>query len=199
MGNKLYTIKKNEMPTTFTLLRHAQGTHNVNHFNKQSQYNDPIYIDAELTQEGMNQAVAARNTLSKEFDAIYCSPLRRCRSTLLGVLPDSQNRIVIVDDRLIEQPCGVNICNKRFERNSVVESCPPLWNVDNVSATNPFLIKSPDEDKKKIYNFTKEVRAKYPNGHVLIVAHCEWINRWSQMFQMRHANLENCEHMTVSL
>jgi len=187
------------MPTTFTLLRHAQGTHNVNYFQKQSQYNDPIYIDAELTQEGIQQTIQARQSIVQEFDAIYCSPLRRCRSTLVGVLPDSANQVVFVDDRLIEQPCGVNLCNKRLEKSKVVESCPPLWNVDNVSAINPFLIKSTEEDKKKIYNFTKEIRTKYPNGNVLVVAHCEWINRWSQMFQMRHANLENCEYMTVTV
>ena len=103
--------------TTFVLLRHAQGTHDVNYFKKESPNTDPMYIDAELTQAGKLQTTQTRSKLQDmQFDAIFCSPLRRCRSTLIGVVPKSMDRKVQLDDRLIEQPACSNICNTRLDK-----------------------------------------------------------------------------------
>ena len=188
------------MPTTCIFLRHAQGTHNVNSFKKLNQYNDPVYIDAELTNEGVQQTIQIRQQFQDiQFDAIFCSPLRRCRSTLVGVLPKSIDFPVQVDDRLIEQPTHNNICNKRFEKDILQQTCPKLWNLENVSETNPFRETTEEEDRKKMQEFTKYVRATYPDSTILIVSHWEWINRWMKMYQLKHTSLDNCEYVTVTL
>lgn len=187
------------MPTTFVLLRHAQGTHNVDSFKKGGRhYNDPVYLDAELTREGIQQAIQTREKLKDYyFDAIYCSPLRRCRSTLIGVIPSSPNLPVILDDRLLEQPYGENICDKRLEREEVVRTSPTPWIADKVAVQNPFTELSYVDNPQR--SFTSEVRRKFPEGTVLVVSHSEWIRRWMRMFQMKHAELGNCEYIEVTL
>lgn len=114
------------MPTTLIFMRHAQATHNVDYYQKGTgRYTDPVYLDAELTDTGLQQALAIQDVFKdKTFDAIYCSPMRRCRATLLSSMPSAEGRCVHVVDALIEQPAGHNICDKRLERDFVVAPCP---------------------------------------------------------------------------
>ena len=184
------------MPTTFVLMRHAQGTHNVDFFNigGAEQWTHPIYIDAELTEVGIQQAAAAQEELAKyTFDAIYCSPMRRTRATLLGAYPASRDLPVIVDDRAIEQPQGMNSCDQRLERDIVCADCPPSWNTENVGVVNPFF-NPIDCSVEHQTTFTEEIKNKYPDGTVLIVAHGTWIYNWLLTFtSLPRQMLRNCE------
>lgn len=195
-------ITKNKMPTTFVLIRHAQGTHNVDFYNigGAEQWRHPIYKDAELTELGVQQARAAQEELAKyKFDAIYCSPLRRTRATLLGAYPASRDLPVIVDDRAIEQPQGMNTCDLRLERDFVCADCPPAWNTENVAVINPFFdpIERSEEHQK---TFTEEIIKAHPNGTVLIVSHGTWIYNWLITFKSLPRNmLANCEIVVADI
>lgn len=184
------------MPTRFVLIRHAQGTHNVDFYKigGQEQWTHPIYIDAELTEIGVQQAASVQEELAKyTFDAIYCSPLRRTRATLLGAYPASRDLPVIVDDRAIEQPQGMNSCDQRLERDVVCADCPSAWNTDGINVINPFFdpIDRSFESQKTL---TEEITKKYPEGTVLIVAHGTWIYNWLITFKsLPRPMLNNCE------
>lgn len=190
------------MPTTFVLMRHAEGTHNVDFFKigGKEQWTHPIYTDAELTENGIKQAAAAQETLKPYvFEAIYCSPLRRARATLLGAYPEAQNLPVIVDDRAIEQPQGMNSCDKRLERDMVIADCPPSWNTDNIGITNPFFQEF-DMSLEHLQCFTEDIQKAHPNGTVLVIAHGTWIHNWLLTFRgFSRPMLANCEIIVVTL
>lgn len=185
------------MPT-FVFVRHAQGYHNVDG-NKRGNiaYSDPKHIDASLTELGILQS-KIKNLPYEKFDAIYCSPMKRCRQTLLNIYQQSEKLPVVVDDRLIEQPQGLYLCNKRVEKHEMLLSIPMAWNTDNVSDKNPFIL-NPELDRYKIKSFTKMICEKYPSGIILIVSHGVWIQNWLKMYNNNNKFLDNCESIIVTL
>ena len=188
------------MTTTIYFLRHAQGTHNVDFFNKGSgQYTDPVYLDAELTEEGVRQTEAARvEYKDMKFDAIYCSPLRRCRATLLGVYPAAADMNVQVTDSLLEHPTGFNLCDKRLERDMVVSTCPVTWNCDDVSAENPFAKCSETALIRQAVDFIETIKREHANETVLCVTHYTWVYNMSRVEISEHVSLGNCEHLKIA-
>jgi broad specificity phosphatase PhoE len=180
-----------KMPVNLVFVRHAQGTHNkMANVIGAGAYNDPINLDAELTPLGVSQTL--ENRLFEKFDAIYCSPLRRCRNTLLGVYPLSESYPVVLDDRLMEQPCGGNICDKRLEKNEILSSFPKTWDHSNVSETYDWALNY-DADHAKIASFTEDLKNKHDGQTVLIVSHGTWIYRWFLTMKSIVVNLENCK------
>jgi broad specificity phosphatase PhoE len=186
------------MPTNFVFVRHAEGYHNLDEkIRGDISFTDPINLDAILTDYGINQAKS--NTFGDEkFDAIFCSPMRRCKQTLLNMYPRSQSLPVIVDDRLIEQPQGKNISNKRLEKNDPKSYTPMRWNTNLVSETNPFVVDV-DKDIENIMTFTKLIKDTYPNGKVLIVSHGKWIHNWLMIYKNKSKWINNCECIRESL
>jgi probable phosphoglycerate mutase len=185
------------MPVNLIFIRHAQGTHNkIASSIGAGSYNDPINIDAELTPLGLKQTID--NRLFEEFDAIYCSPLRRCRHTLLGVYPLSETLPVILDDRLMEQPCGGNICDRRLEKSEILPTFPPSW--DHSKVLDKYLwIKDIDKDIEKIKSFTEELKNKHQNQNILIVSHGTWIYRWFALMKYESVILDNCKVARTTL
>jgi broad specificity phosphatase PhoE len=187
------------MPTTIILLRHAQGTHNADTFNKGvDRYTDPVYLDAELTEEGIKQTQDVRATLQNDqFDAIYCSPLRRTRKTLLGVYPQSEQIPVNLVDALLEQPAGHNICDKRLEKSDI--QVPERWDCSGVADVNPFVKKPHAAALQEIRQFTEQIRSLYPNGTVLFVTHYNWIYNWTKIYTDKGESVGNCEMLRIIL
>ena len=179
------------MPTTILFVRHAQGTHNLcAELHGDKGYSDPQYLDAELTPKGIRQTT--ENRLFEKFDAIYCSPMRRCRQTLLGIYPLSKDLPVIMDDRLVEQPCGYNICDRRLDKSEIIQSFPPSWDHTHVADVYPWLIDE-KADEEKIWTITKELLDKHQNQTILVVCHGTWIHRWFKLFTNTVTPwLENC-------
>ena len=176
------------MPIKLTFVRHAQGTHNV------SDYTAYENFDAELTDVGHQQT--RDNMITDNFDAIYCSPLRRCRSTLLGMYPASKHMNIQLDDRLMEHPCGVNICDKRLEKRDMI--FPKDWDATMVSEITPWEINQ-DADIEKIKSCTNDLIKKH-NGHrVLVVSHSQWIFRWFKIYANQDVYLENCKSAFVDI
>lgn len=186
------------MPTTLVFMRHAQATHNVDYYGKGTgRYTDPVYLDAELTDEGLKQATAMQDVFKDmKFDAIYCSPMRRCRATLLSSMPAAEGLCVHVADALIEQPAGHNICDKRLERDFVVASCSSLWNCDGVGLVNPFMKRSGLEEKKAIVDFIDSIKGH--GGTILVVTHYTWIYNMTKLMLGHHVSLDNCGLVQIS-
>ena len=186
------------MPTTFVFVRHAEGYHNVDEKRRGNlSYYDPINIDAELTDFGINQAKS--NTLGDEyFDQIFCSPMRRCKQTLLNIYPKSQTERVIVDDRLIEQPQGDHLSDKRLDKNDYTSYTPMRWNTRLVSEINPFKLDR-EKDEINIINFTKFIQAKYSNCKILIITHGRWLNNWFKIYKNQNKWFNNCECVRITL
>jgi broad specificity phosphatase PhoE len=176
------------MPLKLLFVRHAQGTHNV------SDYTDPANFDAELTEVGHQQT--KENQINGPFDTIYCSPLRRCRSTLLGINPNSENINVILDDRLMEQPCGINICDKRIEKADMI--LPKDWDTSRVSEITPWE-RNDDSDIEKIKSFTNDILTSHYNQTILIVSHSQWISRWFKIYTGEDVYLDNCKSISVNV
>jgi broad specificity phosphatase PhoE len=170
------------MKTQFLFVRHAQGTHNV------SFCNDPRNFDALLTQVGDQQTL--ENKLNERFDMIFCSPLRRCRSTLLGIYPESEFLPVVLDDRLMELPSGINICDKRIDKKWMI--IPSTWNSEKVSDITPWH-SDVNADLERIKSFIQDVLANYAGKNILIVSHFNWINTWFRLYKNENVELDNCK------
>jgi probable phosphoglycerate mutase len=184
--------------TILIFVRHAQGYHNVDGIKRgRLAYNDPIHLDAELTLFGIQQA--KENSLeNQQFDAIYCSPMRRCRQTLLYMYPISAKLPVIVDDRLIEQPQGKNMCDKRIEKHEMLMTTPMSWNTDLVSQKNPFILNE-SIDERNMDSFTEEVKNRYPDGKILIITHGVWIKNWLSTHGYKSRYINNCEIVRMKI
>jgi broad specificity phosphatase PhoE len=186
------------MPTTFVFFRHAQGYHNVDgKIRGDLAYHDSKNMDAMLTEYGIKQALSY-NLGNETFDEIYSSPMRRCKQTLLGIYPISQSLPVIVDDRLIEQPQGRHISDKRLDKNDPSSYTPIRWNTQLVSNINPYTLDI-NKDIRKMKEFTKSVQDKYPNGKVLVVTHGRWLHNWFMIYKNETKWIENCECIRVVL
>lgn len=62
--------------------------------------------DGQLTELGMRQAAALGHRLrTVQFDAVYCSDLKRCRDTLTAMFPAQQT--AVFDPRLREKSSGI--------------------------------------------------------------------------------------------
>lgn len=196
----------------FTFLRHGHATHNRDaEMYGESAYFDVNNADSQLTPKGIQQANTLHQNFEKlsVFDYIYCSPLRRCRETLLLVIPEANTYPVILDDRIME-PQGMAICNKRIEKHELIKTVSTEWNLDNVNNVNPYYIYNEGYDvsqeggpkklfQEKIENFLNDVRstvselpADKKDVNILVVSHHDWILTCSRLLENREIRLENC-------
>ena len=182
----------------FIFIRHAQATHNVAaDLYGQNAYMDPAHRDAPLTDEGLLQTSRVRRERGADFigssgeltpAVIYCSPLLRCRQTLLGVIPAAEGWPVRLDDRLMEPQS--HVCNHRIERADLRRVCPSVWNLDGVAEVNPK--DAPESIVARIRAFTADVLARHPGQRVLVVSHFTWIQNWFRIFKKEKVEPPNC-------
>jgi broad specificity phosphatase PhoE len=187
----VYFIKE-EMPRIY-FLRHAQATHNLAALSEgPAAYHDIVHRDAALTDTGHEQAFNV-NFGETVFDAIYCSPLRRCRQTLLNAVPAAVSRTVCLDDRLME-PQGSHICNWREAADVVAHEVPAAWRLDGVAKGAPWQTETRQEFRKRIIHFTEDL-TYVPAASILVVAHHEWICDWFGMYAGTEIRLGNAEYV----
>jgi broad specificity phosphatase PhoE len=193
--------------TIFVFVRHGQATHNLSRA-----YWDPREQDAALTPEGVRQAYDLRaDRLADRCDAIWCSPLQRCRYTLKTLLGDmSRIARIHLDDRLME-PQGDAIVNRRPELGDLRVQVTANWNLDGVGAMNPFDLwvegGSVGEEghtgfDRRVRAWTEEMCRRWPEGRLLVVTHHDWILSWFRQFgredQVR-VSLGNGEWVTAKI
>lgn len=174
-------------------IRHGEATHNVDAMLRgATAYSDPIHLDSELTDNGQSQVIAARSGVPRNFAAIYCSPLRRCRQTLMGVGAVGR---VFLDDRLME-PQGDHVCNRRIERDSLIKVVPAEWDLTGVASVNLFDAGSetPSIFSARVRAVTAAIVARHTDDEqIFIVAHHDWIRAWFREHLGRSVSLRNAE------
>jgi broad specificity phosphatase PhoE len=175
---------------TFVFMRHGEATHNVAAWTDgEAAYQDPAHADATLTDTGRGQCAASGARLIElgPYNAVYCSPLRRCRASLLSAIPEAAAWPVMLDDRLME-PQGFHICNRRRNRVTVREDSPTVWSTHDICSINPYTRWREIEGSAsphfyaRVREFTDAVLASKAE-RVLIVSHHEWIRRWFEIYQ----------------
>jgi broad specificity phosphatase PhoE len=181
--------------TTVYLLRHGHAYNNI----RETVVSADLLSDAALTDIGKDQALLLKPQLNKlKIAAIYCSPLKRCRQTLIAGYPRSVYIDVTLDDRCLEHPYGIHICNRRAERLELLGSVPRKWDLSKVAEQNPHRVLSKSDEYQIIHDFGKEILKTHPGQAVLIVSHGRWISRFLKIFcGIAKVVISNCECLEI--
>ena len=120
--------------------------------------------DIELNQTGIEQAKIAKNKLENEkIDLIICSPLKRAKQTA-EIINEGRNIPLIIDDRIAERDFG------EFEgKNKSEFSFEDFWSYKK--AENYEKAEKIQDFFERIYNFLDDIKEKYKDKRILIVAH----------------------------
>lgn len=139
-------------------VRHGQT--NWNQQNKMQGGNS----DIPLNQTGEEQAKETKNKLENvDYDIVICSPMKRAIQTA-EIINQEKNKEIIIDERIRERKLG------KLEGNNVTEETEKkIWNYE-------LNYKIPEGEnlhdfEKRILNFLTEIKQKYKNKKILIVAH----------------------------
>jgi broad specificity phosphatase PhoE len=189
-------------------LRHAQATHNSDAARRgDCAYFDPANADAAIDDTGMAQLYVCKYPLPA-CNAIYCSPLRRCRQTLIGILPEAISRPVHLDDRLME-PQGQAVCNKRLDCAELSGSVPASWYLTGVGDVNPFDVVDEGYSSKvgvttgfadRIRAFTDSLLDTHSDDQtILVVTHNDWITTWFELYSREAVAPRHCELIGVKV
>jgi broad specificity phosphatase PhoE len=171
-------------------MRHGFATHNL----AQQQHGDiaytlPDYEDAELTQEGIKQAMAV--TLPYPIHTYYCSPLTRCIQTLIYAVPSNVN--IFLDDRLME-PQGFHICNKRKEKKVIAERKEKIFDLTNVHDQYIFEKETEADVDYRVRSFMNMLHeTTNPSDTVLVITHHDWLQRFYKIYEHQNVSFKNCE------
>ena len=122
--------------------------------------------DVELTEKGIQQAKDLTSHIHEyPIDIIISSPLKRAKQTA-QILAEPLGKEVILDNRLREQNYGLYE-GKPYD--AVFQELMP-------EARKQFACKAKTGESlfhviQRVYNLLDEIKQKYPNQNVLIVAH----------------------------
>ena len=180
-------------------IRHGFAKHNEAYRKYgYSIYNDPKYEDAGLCQLGITQAKNTKSQLDNiNFDYVFCSPLVRCIQTCCHLI---DGKDIVLDDNLTELQS--HICNKRKHIDDLIQY------VDLNHKNNVFDFSS----LKKNFEYNTDHQGKLSEFHekllslktnrpinILIVSHCDWMNKYFQYFHDKKIIASNCEIVQVCL
>lgn len=116
--------------------------------------------DLELNDNGIEQANDIRKVIeNKNIDIIIVSPLKRAIQTA-EIINVNMQKEVIIDERIMETNFG-NLEGKVYSED--------YWNLDfDYKSINGENIS---DFQKRIYDFIEDIKNKYKEKNVLIVAH----------------------------
>jgi len=116
--------------------------------------------DYDLNSNGIKQAEAIRNKLAEEdFDIIISSPLKRAKHTA-EIINELKKLDIIFDDRIIERNYG-QLEGQLFNKNY----CNLDYDFESIGG------ESIDTYKARLKDFIFEIKEKYYDKKVLVVAH----------------------------
>lgn len=143
------------MPT-LVFVRHAETE-----FNREQKFTGRI--DCNITQEGFEQAKKILSDDDKNFDYIYCSPLKRTSQTLEAIIPGSKP---IIDERIIEVSIG------DWEGKKVDTLDEKLLELYGKGRYTPPNSETVSEIDKRVCDFVESLFDLYHcNEKILIVTH----------------------------
>lgn len=120
--------------------------------------------DIPLNEKGLEQALITKENLTDiKVDMIFCSPLIRAKQTA-EIINSDRNLEVIFDERLRERDYGEfeGTSKSSFDYN---EFWAYTKNKSYEKAENVQVFFS------RIYNFLDEIKERYPDKNILVVAH----------------------------
>jgi broad specificity phosphatase PhoE len=142
-----------------TLLRHGETKENVEHI-IQGQ------LPGQLTDAGRQQAVQAAQTLKDEqFDAVYCSDLRRCLDTAQPIMQYHSGTLFITDTLLRERMGG------SFEGKPATGEHADFNRPDWYTSRMPGGGESWEDTRLRQIPLLNRLLDEYPNGSLLIITH----------------------------
>ena len=119
--------------------------------------------DCNITQEGFEQAKKLLQEDEKNFDYIYCSPLKRTTQTLEAIIPGS---VPIVDERIIEISIGEWEGKRKdsFDKDLVALYSAGQYTPPGAETTS--------QVDRRVCDFVKNLFDTYKNDEkILIVTH----------------------------
>lgn len=139
-------------------IRHGQTILNNQHkFNGES--------DEELNENGLAEAQKAGEFFKdKKVDLIYCSPLTRTRQTL-AQLNLSQDIPVVYDSRLVERKVG-KLLGVEINDNNLQNIYLNRYSKAKIEG-----LETIDDVFERVHSVIDEIKEKYGDKNVLIVAH----------------------------
>ena len=119
--------------------------------------------EADLSEKGIEDAKQLQDLVaSLNIEVVISSPLRRARDTAKII---TNNKFPInIDDRIIERDWG--LCEGAYIGDVDTVKC---WNF--YTNTNENQIECVQDFMKRISEFLEEIRIKYKDKNVLVVAH----------------------------
>lgn len=117
-----------------------------------------------LNETGIKQAKESKKELENvKYDIVICSPMERAKQTA-EIINQGRNMPIIIDERLRERKLG------ELEGNQITEECEKqIWDYKfNINIEGGEDLRQFEE---RILNFITEIKEKYAEKTVLIVAH----------------------------
>lgn len=142
----------------FYYIRHGQTDLNLNRKMQGGQ------TEKDLNETGIKQAQETKKELSEiKYDLIICSPMNRAIQTA-KIISEGRDVEFITDERIRERKLGV------MEGNDITEECEErIWDY-NLNEEIPEG-ESVKEFEKRILDFLNDIKNKYSDKTILIVAH----------------------------
>ncbi|MCI8353000.1 MAG: histidine phosphatase family protein [Clostridia bacterium] len=119
--------------------------------------------DCSITKEAFEEAREVFRDIEKNFDYIYCSPLKRTKQTLDAILPNS---MPIIDERIIEISIGEWEGKKKaaFDKN--------LLALYRAGQYTPPGAETTSQVDRRVCEFIESLFDKYKNNErILIITH----------------------------
>lgn len=167
---------------TLTFLRHAETE-----FNRNGLFCG--LSDCNISEEGSELAKNLRNEFP-EFDAYYCSPLKRTHQTLYAIFPNAH---FIIDDRIIEIGLGVW---EGVPKTSVDQDLRKKFRKGIYA---PEGAESNESAQKRVSSFLASMAEKYTDTErILVVTHNGFMRTLARMLGIKPVS-NNLAHFTINL
>lgn len=171
------------MPT-IVLIRHAKTVYNKN----------KVFtgrIDCDITDEGVDDAKEKFKDMDRDFDYIYCSPLRRTKQTLHAIIPDADP---IIDERIIE----IHLGSWQGKEKSTLDK--ELIDLYREGKYTPPEAESTQELDSRVSNFIIDMFKKYTDEKILVVTHSAVMRSIKRQFVENYETIKtkNLEVITLT-
>lgn len=131
-------------------------------------------LETNLTQKGIDDAIALSKELTEEFDYYYCSPLTRTHQTLRAIKGDVD---FIIDERITEVSSGDWQGKLKSELPEVE------YDLYKKGQLNPPNGESLEDVDKRIISFLEDMFSKYKSDEkILVVTHNAFMRNLKRMF-----------------
>ena len=131
-------------------------------------------LETNLTQKGIDDAIALSKELTIDFDCYYCSPLTRTHQTLRAI---KGNVEFVIDERITEVSSG------DWQGKLKSELPEAEYDLYKKGQLNPPNGESLEDVDKRIKAFLREMFSKYKaDEKILVVTHNAFMRNLKRMF-----------------